>query len=353
MIAPPNFRRQAQAHLSDYVRALVWSPQGSTLAATSAQGELMLWLNAAQNLRSPLCLQTGGDASHDCLGFSGDGQFLAVAGQAGKLWVWQMMADGPQLMLVHPYSTVWIDRLAWHPHLPILAVGVGRQVQLWDLATQQALPPFDFQGSSVLGLAWHPAGQYLAVSGHGGVKIWDWHSPESPPICLDVPGASLGTAWSREGRYLASGNLDRTLSVLQWDSLPPWLMQGFPGKVSLVAWSDIPTESPLLAAACMEGITLWQRHKETAEWRSQVLAQHQGFVQAIAFQPQSQLLASGGTDANLILWRNAQQVGQILKGLTGGITTLAWHPSGTILAAGGQTGQVMTWSAETAGQGFG
>lgn len=250
------FRKQAQDQLSDYVRGLAWSSNGHDLAAISAVGEVVLWAAADRAQRTRLDLQDAGDCSYDCLDFSANSQFLAVGGQAGKVRVWDLHRDSPEIVFEQVHPSVWIDQLAWHPVQCWVAIAIQSTVQIWDLTTQTLTAKLAFESSSVLDLAWHPAGQYLAAGGHGGVKVWDLQKPEVSPMLFEVPGASLSAAWSADGQYLASGNLDRTLSVLAWDKPPPWLMQGFPGKVSQIAWSDSPDDSPLLAAACVDGITI-------------------------------------------------------------------------------------------------
>ncbi len=348
-MSPTKFWLQAQDQLSDYVRGLVWSADGRALAAVSAVGEVVLWTDADRPHRRRVELQGACDRTCDCVGFSANHRFLAVGGEAGLLQVWDLHPDPPKLVFEESYGAHWIEQLAWHPLQEWLAIPVNRTVQIWDILHRKQTATLDFETSTVLDLAWHPTGQSLAVSGQGGVKVWDVQKPEEPLFRFEVPGASLTCGWSAEGQYLGSGNLDRTLSVLAWGQPPPWLMQGFPGKVSSIAWSD--SRVPLLAAACMDGITVWQRKGN--QWSSDVLAEHQGFVKAIAFQPHSQLLASGGDDGGVRLWSQAQSLCQHLPGLTSGITVLAWHPSGTLLAGSGRGGKILLWQRRSSTKGFG
>jgi WD40 repeat protein len=133
-------------------------------------------------------------------------------------------------------------------------------------------------------------------------------------------------------------------------------MQGFPGKVRQVAWSDAVTAagSPLVAAACAEGITVWQREKRTGGgWRSQVLQHHRDRVNAISFQPQTLQLASAGEDGVIGLWQGGKTLAQTLKLPQGGCSTLAWHPQGESLAVGGTTGEIVRWQRVIKAKGFG
>ena len=340
-----------QGSLSDYVTALAWLPDGDGLAVTSAAGEVMLQ-------RSPedvIFLQGSTDQAINGLDVSANGQYVAVGGQSGEVKVWDVSLSACPVTL-QQHDGAWIDQLAWHPQQNVLAYAVGAQIHIWDVTQAMQVATLDFQASSVLRLAWHPQGILLAVSGHGGIKVWSQSDWSAAPKLIAVPGASLDAAWSVDGRYLGSGNLDRTLTVAEWDNSPPWLMQGFPGKVRQLAWSTPATASgsPLVAAACVEGITVWERgHKPKAGWRSRVLQYHKGRVNAIAFQPDSLTLASASEDGQIALWQAAQKPSQTLKGFKKGVTCLAWSVTGNRLAAGGAAGELQIWNVSHRAQGFG
>lgn len=68
---------------------------------------------------------------------------------------------------------------------------------------------------------------------------------------------------------------------------------------------------------------------------------------AIAFQPQSLLLASAAEDGWLCLWQKGSRLAQILKGAPAGFTWLAWSPGGEAIAAGGHQGEVLVWTETT------
>lgn len=153
-------------------------------------------------------------------------------------------------------------------------------------------------------------------------------------------------AWSSDGQYLADGNLDSTLTVVEWSQpQQPWVMQGFSGKVRQLAWSQLltATGAPLLASCSAESVVVWERSADEAVgWVNQMLEAHEGMVQAIAFQPASFLLASAATDGWVCLWQEAQLV-QVLEGAQAGFSCLSWHPEGTFLAAGSTDGKVFIW----------
>ena len=353
-----RFRCVFQDKLSDYITAIAWSSRNNSFAAISAAGDLVQWQPTSPQSWNRIEIQPTRThpnrstvrSSLNCLGFSSDGQFLAVGGQAGKLLVGGIQTGQFQPILDQSFPSIWLDQLAWHPTQNHLAVGIGRQVYLWDVPHSKPFLVLEFESSSVLGLAWHPSGRYLAVSGNGGVKIWDLQNHQTLPTVLEVPGASLCARWSPQGKFLASGNLDRTLSVLDWENPPPWLMQGFPGKVSQVAWADSP--APLLAAISMDGITIWQKGRDQ-NWSSHVLTEHQGSVRDIVFQPRGNLLISAGEGPELMVWNQAKTLLQKLKGPTQGTHCLTWNDAGAQIAVGGKDGTMMIFELQKNCKGFG
>ncbi|WP_414544349.1 WD40 repeat domain-containing protein [Nostoc sp. CCY0012] len=333
--------------LSDYVTAIAWSPDGKTLAATSAAGEVVLW-----NDGELVTLQTGNSTSVDCVAFSPDGKFLAVGGQDGQVKIWQ----NTELIATLENAPAWVDKLAWSQANNQLAFSLGRYVQVWNADTREVVVTLNFDNSSVLGIDWRRDGQYLAIGGYKGVKIWDSQNWDQEPYLLDMQSVSVAMAWSPDGKFLASGNMDRSVAVLEWNNTDPWVMRGFPGKIRNLAWSEAKTQlgAPILATSSVEGIVVWEKlEDESLGWEARVLTNHVDIITAIAFAPNSFLLASAASDGWLCLWNKAKQVSQVLTGVSAGYSSLAWHPQGKFLAAGGDKGELLIWSKVTKGQGFG
>ncbi|PHJ63730.1 WD40 repeat-containing protein [Nostoc linckia z18] len=333
-----QFEQHYSGILADYVTAIAWSPQGEILAAISAAGEVVLWNNG--QLTS---LQTVNGKSVDCLAFSPDGKFLAVGGQDGQVKIWQ----DTELIATLQNAPAWVDKLAWNYTSNQLAFSLGRYVQVWDADTREIVVTLNFDNSSVLGIDWRIDGQYLAIAGYKGVKIWHSQNWDDEPYILDMPTVSLAMAWSPDGKFLASGNMDRSVTVLEWNNPDPWVMRGFPGKIRQLAWSEATTNlgAPILASSSVEGIVVWEKlEDDNLGWEARVLTNHVDVINAIAFAPKSFLLASAGADGWLCLWNRANEVSQIITGVSGGFSSLAWHPQGKLLAAGGEKGELIIWS---------
>jgi len=349
-----EFGRHWQGTLSDYVMAIAYSPDGKTIAASSAAGEVVLCQGAGA--LSVTVLQESDGRSVDCLAFSQDGQFLAVGGQNGQVKIWQLQSGAFELVRILENTPAWVDRLAWSPTQNLLAFSLGKYVQVWDAALGEIATTLNFETSSALDITWHPDGKRLTVGGYQGVKIWTADDWDDDPYLLTIPSASVAIAWSPDGKYIASGNLDRTITVLEWENPHPWVMRGFPGKIRQLAWSDVFNKAgtPILASSSAEGIVVWEKQEdETLGWESRVLAGHEATIQSVQFQPNSCLLASASADGWVCLWQKAKRQTQVLNGAPSGFSCLSWQPQGHQLAAGGQNGELLIWSKSVRGQGFG
>ena len=346
-----EFEQHWRGMLSDYVTALAWSPEGKILAASSASGEVVLY--HGEKTKQVVSLQTESGESVDCLVFSRDGQFLAAGGQNGQVKIWRLQENNPELVCILGNKRDWIDRMAWSPRKNQLAFSLGQIVQVWNAELGDIETTLNFGNSSVLDITWHPNGESLAVAGYQGAKIWMVENWDDEPCLLPVDSASLAIAWSPDGKYIASGNMERTITVLEWNNPIPWVMQGFPGKIRCLGWSDTPTKSgaPLLAASSVEGIAVWE--KDGSEWDVRILSKHEDVVQSLQFQPNSYLLASAGADGRVCLWNKGRKLTQFLDGADGGLSCLSWHPQGYQFAVGGNLGELIIWSKGMRGQGFG
>jgi WD40 repeat protein len=336
--------------LSDYVTAIAWSPQGQILAACSANGEVMIW--RVGETMNEISLQPGNGKSLDCLAFSHDGQFLAATGQNAEVKIWRFQPDKPELVSILKNDCAWIDRMVWSPTTNQLAFSLGRIVQIWNAENGSVEATLNFDTSSVLDITWHPNGESLAVAGYQEVKIWMAENWQDEPSLLPVDSASLIISWSPDGKYIASANMDRSITILEWENPNPWMMRGFPGKIRHLAWSDTATKSgaPLFAVGSAEGVVVWE--KQFDDWEAKVLPIHKDTVRSLQFQPQTYLLASAAEDGWVCLSNKGKRLTQVLDGAANGFSCLSWHPQGHLLAAGGNNGELIIWSKGKRGQGF-
>ena len=341
-----------QGQLNDLVTDLVFAPNGTSWAASSAAGEVVwnaggkeivsLW--ASDSPMERLCQRVEARLTIDSIAFSADSRWLAAAGQAGQLLIWNCDDPIRPPQLVSKTSVnKWIEHLAWHPTEALVAIAYGAQLQILDVVGETAPIFWQLDRSSIFDLAWHPDGKYLAVAGYQGMQIWTPRESE-PPIYIAVATASIKLSWSSDGRYLVAGNLDRTVTIIDWDHpSDPWLLQGCPGKIRQMVWLK-GTTTPCLAVASGMAIVLWQLTEDLLTWDGQCLEGHQGNVKALAPHPDVPIFGSGDDRGCLCLWSADGEIIQVLTDDGDGLTALAWQPHGEYLAAGTQTGSIGQWS---------
>ena len=330
-----------QGQLDDLVTAIACAPNGQSWAATSVAGEVV-WNPRRRDL---VKLQVADGQSIDQIAFSADSRWLAAGGQSGQLLIWDCAnaCDPPQLM--HQINVnKWIEHLAWHPIESQLAVSYGSQVEIWDLPTATAISTYKFDKSSIFDLAWHPQGLHLAMAGYKGIQLWSYRDSKAPLQRIEIDTASLEIAWSQNGYYLAAGNLDRTLTIVDWHNpTEQWTLAGCPGKIRQIVWiaSSI---TPCLAVASGIGVVLWQLATDAMTWEGQCLEGHQDIVTAVAAHPQYPMIASAGADGYTCLWSVAGEIHQIISADTSQFTALGWQLDSEYLLTGSQLGSICLWA---------
>ncbi len=330
-----------QAQLDDLVTAFACATSNQSWAAASATGEVV-WNPGQLKL---VILQAANGQSIDRIGFSVDSRWLAAGGQSGQLLIWDCQDPDHAPELIHQIEIdKWIDHLAWHPLEPRLAVSYGSQLEIWDLPTARKIATDKFDQSSICALAWHPDGTSLAMAGSKGIQIWSDRDSNAPIQRIEINTASLKIAWSQDGCYLATGNLDRTLTIIDWhNSSEQWTLAGCPGKIRHIGWIG-SSSTPCLAVASGSTVLLWQLTADGTAWTGQCLEGHQDIVTALAVHPHYPLVASGGADGYTCLWSSAGEIHQIITADRSQFTALDWQPDSEYLLTGSQLGAIELWA---------
>lgn len=320
-----------RAELADHVVALDWSPDGRCVAAAAASGELAV-LDAAggERLRTLPAHAPGVEA----LAWSPDGRLLASGGHDGMARLWDEGGERAAL----PGGGAWVERLAWQPDEGRLATSSGRQLRLWDGQGRRLLeyPPHP---ATIADIAWDPAGVALASATYGFLSLWGTEAPR-PLRQLPWKGSMLALAWSPDGRYIATGNQDSTVHFWVLESEQDLQMYGYELKVRELAWD--PT-GRYLATGGGPAVTVWDTSgKGPAGTRPAQLAAHRGRVSALGYQRRGPLLASGGAEGDVVVWRVAGRAGAMsaIYALGAEVTRLAWSPDDRALAVGDAAGRV-------------
>jgi WD40 repeat protein/predicted Ser/Thr protein kinase len=194
----------------NYNSALVWSPQGTYLAATDWEGLLQIW-----NPTEGRLLQAIESASTlRVVAWSPDETKLATSGSY-TLQVWDV-TTGASLAELSAHDGD-IFGLAWSPDGTLLAsAGVDGAVRLWRLEASglELVHEGASRDNALRGLSWSPDGRYLAAASWGGqIYLFDAQTLRIEAELGFHTGPVLAVAWSPDGRYLASGGADGTVRI--------------------------------------------------------------------------------------------------------------------------------------------
>jgi WD40 repeat protein len=290
----------------------------------------------------------------EALAFSPDGKTLASSGQFHSLSLWNMENVGggvPILPTIPEHATAGLA-LAFSPDGNTLVVGGERSLVIWSYEAGQCTLPRQFASETVRCLAFSADGRTLALGcDDGSVRLWDMPAARERAILEAHVDVVRSVCFSPDGRRLVSSGQDRL--VMLWDTeesiaISP-LGAEFVGH-NAVRFAAFSPDGAYVAIGEVDGCPtdIILLHAETGEFCSRLTGMRSG-INALAFSPDGQTLATAGIDRRIKFWDIVQSREQTTVSVDiGFVKSLAFSPDGAWLAWGGFDETVKIWDIKHA-----
>ncbi len=289
------------------------------------------------------------------------GRYLISAGDDRKIKLWEVTANSEIKKIKTLRShTDHVRTLAIHPRQPLFASG-GRDglVQIWNGVTY--LPIADIHaGFLVRSIAFHPTETGLAFAGDGNqIHLWNWETghidrltqPEGHPTWANVPRAIQSIVFSPDGTTLASCAWYN--EVVLWSMATQTIQQTLNAELDgLRSLAFSPDGRYLAGGGDNKQSQVWDLTQGISIAR---LEGHAQSIQVVAFSPDGKSLATGGEDKTVVIWGigndntptksptpKVMQL-QTLRGYDYWVQAIAVSPDGTFIAAAGDDSSIRLW----------
>ncbi|KAJ4020344.1 hypothetical protein NW761_014796 [Fusarium oxysporum] len=362
---------------SDWVKSVVFSPDGQRLASASDDKTVMIW-----NATDGHCYATlqGHSGWVESVAFSPDGQSLASASYDKTVKIWDAKTGYCQATLQG--HSEWVKSVAFSPDGQRLASASNdNTVKIWDTTTSHCQVTLEGHRGQVQSLAFSPDGQrFVSASNDKTVKIWDVTKDHCEATFEGHSGYVKAVAFSPDGHRLASASNDKTVKI--WDAKTGYCqatLKGHSGRVESVAFS--PDGRCLVSASDDKSVKVWdaktgycqatlEGHGDSVPYGQRLalplwskivsiwnaitgscqvtLTGHSDHIKSVAFSPDGQHLASASYDKTIKIWDVTKEHYQTtFESHSDRVQSVAFSPDSQRLASASWDRTVKIWDTTT------
>jgi WD40 repeat protein len=288
-----------------------------------------------------------------CMSFTPDSLKLVSGSFDKTIKLWQLDSGSEIYTLGERLKGIFA--LAVSPDGKLLASGSWDEaIELWNLETGKLIHNLSQHKASVRALAIAPDSKTL-ISGSFDQTIILWSLPDGivgKTILDREPIAAI--ALSADGTFLASTGDDGIVKL--WSLASGLKIAESSGNKHCIGSLSISPDSQTIAAGTVDGdLVLWQIEQIENGLPhqlnfTQMIKAHAGQINACIFSPDSQYAITGSVDGKAKVWYKGadlqfrDRARSILKGDPGrSVMSVAIAPCGKLVAVGGADGSIQLW----------
>lgn len=318
-------------------------------AGSAASSPAVVRPAVARPAVEPVRTLDGHTAAVQSVAFSSDGKTLASAGLDGQVRLWQM-PEGKETTTLKPPSpatgVIAVHTIAFAPDGKLLASGGSDGlIRLWDPAAGKQVRSLPGHKGSLSCVVFRPDGKRLASAGaDGSVRLWEAASGKPVPgAVLQHSGAVRGIAFGADGQTIVSTH--GPLTIFEID--PPRHRAQINNWTEVRSLACAPNDQAMaIGFGYDHAISLWSQ-ADDGELQRHILGGHFHGTNALAFSPDSKILASAGSDGRIKIWEvsTRRMLGET-KADPSAALTVAFSPDGRQLASAGSDHKVRLWNVD-------
>ena len=266
------------------IRALAFSPDGSTILTGNDVGDVVLWDATRAVAIRPPSTSPGQILS---VAFSPDGRKYATAGRKQPLRIFDSQSGRLIHELAHPADQT---ALAFRPSDgALLAAGEDGTARLWDLGHDCKIGLDLVHGAPIRSVAISADSRLAVTAGDDGrALIWKLGANE-PVGSVEHPGGIRDVAFAAQGEALFTGCADGKARL--WDIQSRRLLREFVVGRVVNAVAASPDGRILAAGGANRMVSCWDA--ASGDLLDQKSERQSGFVLDLAYRPDSQAIAIG------------------------------------------------------------
>ena len=306
------------------VTAISFSKNGQTLATAGGEdGLARIWTvtgNKLGELKHPQIKKMLG------VSLSPDGKFVATASDDNRARIWTV--NGQEIRRLEGHQG-WVTVVNFSPNGQSIATGSNDGiVKLWNAKTGDQLQDFRGHRGVVLTASFSGDGKRLVSAGRDGfVRLWNLS--DRPVQRLELTGFKddvNAIAFSPDGKTIAGAGNEGVMRL--WDAKSGKELKVWKEAIQRVSSSENNVQDiafspdgkfivagglnvPIARVWNLKGsLTEPQANLNTNKETQEI---HQGDIMTVAVSPDSQLVATGGTDKMMRIWKPKSPNGELVK----------------------------------------